>query len=109
YTSPEQVRARPDVDRRTDIYSLGAVLYEMVTGRKLFSGSSSFALMLGQVEQAPAPPIALVPELPRKVNDAILRALAKNPEERFQSADEFRAALLAPAAVVVRRPGPLAL
>ena len=89
YMSPEQVRAVPDVDPRSDLYSVGAVLYEMVTGAKPFDGDSSFAIMLAQVGQDPRAPISLEPALPPGLNEIILKALAKDPCDRFQSALEF--------------------
>ena len=93
YMSPEQVRAIPDIDPRSDLYSVGAVLYEMVTGVKPFDGDSAFAIMLAQVGQDPRAPISLEPALPPGLNEVILRALAKDPGDRFQSAEEFRLAL----------------
>jgi len=93
YMSPEQVRAVPDVDPRSDLYSVGAVLYEMVTGARPFDGNSAFAIMLAQVGQDPPAPISLEPALPLGLNELILRALAKDPGDRFQSALEFRQAL----------------
>ena len=79
YMSPEQVRAVPDVDPRSDLYSVGAVLYEMVTGAKPFDGDSAFAIMLAQVGQDPRAPISLEPALLPGLNEVILRALAKDP------------------------------
>jgi len=93
YMSPEQVRAVPDVDPRSDLYSVGAVFYEMVTGARPFDGDSAFAIMLAQVGQDPPAPISLEPALPLGLNELILRALAKDPRDRFQSALEFRQAL----------------
>jgi serine/threonine protein kinase len=93
YMSPEQVRAVPDVDSRSDLYSVGAVLYEMVTGAKPFDGDSSFAIMLAQVGEDPRAPISLEPALPPGLNEVILKALAKDPCDRFQSALEFRLAV----------------
>ncbi len=94
YMSPEQVRGAAVVGEQSDIYSLGAVLYELVTGKKPFDGSSAFAIMVAQVEQQAVAPIELEPSLPAELNSAILRALAKDPAERFQSAQEFRQELL---------------
>lgn len=93
YMSPEQVRASPDLDPRADIYSLGAVLYEMVTGARLFSGDSAFEIMSAQVGQAPRPPVEIEPALPPRLSEIILKAVAKDPAERFPSAQEFRLAL----------------
>lgn len=93
YMSPEQVQGASTVDARTDIYSLGAALYELATGQKPFHSGSAFEVMRAHVEQAPAPPLDKDPSLPAALNDAILTALAKKPEERFQTAEEFLAAL----------------
>jgi len=89
YIAPEQVRALANIDARADIYSLGAVFYEVVTGRKPFVCDQAFELMSAHVHQPPDPPIELTPSLPPALNSAILRAMAKDPAERFQSADEF--------------------
>jgi len=89
YMPPEQVRGLPTADARADLYSVGAVLYETVTGRKPFGGPDAFTVMKAQVEQAPVPPAQLVAGLPCRLNEAILRALSKDPERRFQTAGEF--------------------
>jgi serine/threonine-protein kinase len=94
YMSPEQVRGTDQADARSDIYSLGAVLYELVTGKKPFEGGSAFSIMVDHVEHPPAPPIEVEPSLPQPLNDAILRSLDKDPSQRFASADEFRQALI---------------
>src|SRR5437879_5012000 len=93
YMSPEQVKGIDGADARSDIYSLGAVLYETVTGQKLFAEEDAFSIMLAQVERKPVPPIEINPTLPPALNKVILTALAKHPDERFQSADAFRSAL----------------
>ncbi len=93
YMSPEQVRAEPGVDSRADIYSLGAVLYEMAAGVKPFYGDSAFALMSAQVGSEPLSPASILAEIPPGLSEIILKALAKDPAQRFQSAGEFRAAL----------------
>ena len=93
YMSPEQVRGNSRLDARSDIYSLGAVLYEMATGAKAFDMSSTFDVMRAQVENAPLPPLARAPDLPQALNDLILTALQKDPDARFQSAEQFYAAL----------------
>ncbi len=102
YMSPEQIRGQ-EVDARSDFYSLGAVLYEMVTGRLPFHSDSEWELMRAQIEDAPQPPREIAPHVSPAMEQLILRALAKEPADRFQSAAEFRAALaeiapLAPAA-----------
>lgn len=93
YMSPEQAKGDARADARSDIYSTGAVLYELATGRRLFESDSVFELLSAQVHQSPAPPIDVVPTLPRALNDIILKALAKDPAARFQSAGEFQIAL----------------
>jgi serine/threonine-protein kinase len=93
YMSPEQVRGA-SVTAQSDIYSAGAVLYELVTGRRPFDGDSAFSLMMAHVEEVPVPPIEIEPSLPPLLNEAILQSLAKDPAERFLSADEFRETLL---------------
>jgi eukaryotic-like serine/threonine-protein kinase len=93
YMSPEQVRGG-ETDARSDIYSLGILLYEMLTGRVPFTSPSEFDLMRAQVEDPPPPPREFAPQTPVAVEQSILRALAKNKDERFQTAGEFRHALL---------------
>jgi hypothetical protein len=92
YMSPEQVKGVP-VDPRSDLYSVGVSLYEMVTGQLPFRGTSNYSLMTAHLEQTPAAPIALRPGTPQALNDIILMAMAKDPNARFQSAEAFRNAL----------------
>jgi hypothetical protein len=93
YMAPEQVRGGEAADPRSDIYALGVVLYEMVAGRRPFDGDGAFAVMRAQVEEIPPSPSCHEPGLPRALNDTILRALEKRPEDRFASAEEFEKAL----------------
>jgi eukaryotic-like serine/threonine-protein kinase len=92
YMAPEQVNGEA-TDARSDLYAVGISLYEMVTGRRPFRADSDFHVMLAHLKEPPRPPIELQPSLSPAVNDIILRAIAKPPDERFQSADEFRQAL----------------
>ncbi len=89
YMSPEQVRGET-ADARSDLYSVGLSLYEILTGRLPFRGDSRYSLMVAQLQQAPEPPIVLRPDLPEALNDIILMVLSKDPERRFQSATAFR-------------------
>jgi len=97
YMSPEQARGIPPVDARTDIYACGVLLYQLVTGRLPFTGESPIDVILQHVERAPAPPSSLLPGLHPGLDRVILRALAKWPAQRQQSAralaDEMAAIL----------------
>ncbi len=95
YMSPEQVLAKP-VDARSDIYSLGATLYEMLTAQVPFHSDSEFEILNDHVHTAPPPPSRVDARIPQHVENAVLKALAKDPEQRFQSAEQFSAALASP-------------
>ena len=88
YMSPEQVKGRP-VDGRTDIFSLGVVMYEMLTGEKPFPGQSITTVIYKIVNEEPVPPRKINPTLHPGLNDIVLRALAKEPEARYQSCREL--------------------
>lgn len=92
YMPPEQIRGR-DTDVRSDIYALGCLLYEMLTGRAPFGSESEYDLLRAQVEQSPAPLIDFAPEIPIPIERAVLRSLEKQPERRFPSTQAFREAL----------------
>ncbi len=89
YMAPEQLRGEP-ADARTDIYGAGAVLYEMATGRRPFGEASGAVLSDAILHQTPRPPSELNPQVPGELSRIILRALAKRPAERQQSARELR-------------------
>jgi serine/threonine protein kinase len=93
YMSPEQIKGE-EADARSDIYSLGILLYEMLTGRLPFESKSEYELMRLQVEEAPPPPTIHSTNIPAPIEQAIMRALAKKKEARYESAGELRAVLL---------------
>ena len=90
YISPEQVKGLTELDRRTDIYSLGVVLYEAVTGRRPLHRKSQFEIMLAHVNELPPAPTIVNPEVPAELSEIILTAMAKDPSHRYQTAEEFR-------------------
>jgi serine/threonine-protein kinase len=92
YMSPEQVRGEP-VDQRSDLYSMGVSLYEMVTGQVPFRGHSNYSVMSAHLQEPPQPPIVIRPDLPKGLSDIILMAMAKDPRDRFQTAEAFSNAL----------------
>jgi len=93
YMSPEQIKGMATTDARSDLYSVGVSLYEIATGKKPFDGDSQFAIMAAHLEKTPVPPITLDNKLPQDLNDVILMAIAKEPDQRFQSAKAFAGAL----------------
>ena len=92
YMSPEQIQAHA-VDRRSDVYSFGAVLYYLFTGVEPFAGKDLQEIMMKHLQGRPVPPHQLDPTLPRSLSDAILRALAQDRDQRFQSARDLATAL----------------
>jgi beta-lactam-binding protein with PASTA domain/predicted Ser/Thr protein kinase len=89
YLSPEQAQGQT-VDARSDLYSLGVVLYEMLTGKPPFTGDSAMAVAYKHVQESPVTPSALNHDVPPPLDAVVMRALAKNPANRYQSAGEFR-------------------
>jgi serine/threonine-protein kinase len=92
YMSPEQVNAEP-TDARSDLYSVGISLYELVTGQRPFQADSDFAVMVAHLKEMPRPPIELAPALGPELNAVIMKAIAKSPADRYQTANDFRTAL----------------
>ncbi|HUJ56821.1 MAG TPA: Stk1 family PASTA domain-containing Ser/Thr kinase [Gaiellaceae bacterium] len=92
YLSPEQARGG-EVDQRSDLYSLGVVLYELLTGQTPFEGDTPVEIAMKHLSRAPEPPSKLRPGLPRELDMVVMRALAKDPDDRYQSADEMEADL----------------
>jgi len=97
YMAPEQIQGH-QVDKRADIYSLGVTLYEMVAGRVPFEkpkdSDSDYQVLRAHIEEPPLPPSRLIPTIPPFIEAAILKAMAKQPEERFASCEAFEAALV---------------
>ncbi len=94
YLAPERIQGKP-ADVRSDLYSTGIVLYEMLTGRLPFESESEYELMLAQVQKQPPAPCELGIELPPEVESAVMRALEKDPDRRYPDAPSFAASLAA--------------
>jgi serine/threonine-protein kinase len=89
YASPEQCRGRRDLDHRTDMYSLGVTLFEMLTGKRPFWAESSSALFIKHATEAPPSPQSFNPALSAAASQLVLRLLRKEPKQRFESYDEL--------------------
>ena len=92
YLAPEQAQGNP-VDARSDVYALGCVLYEMLTGQPPFSGDTPLSIAYKHVRETPSAPSAANPDVPDALDAIVMKALAKNPDNRYQSAEEMRADL----------------
>jgi eukaryotic-like serine/threonine-protein kinase len=106
YMSPEQVRCEA-LDGRSDLYSVGVSLYETITGQRPYVSDNNFEVMQAHLQVPPTPPIDLKPDIPPGLNQLILMAMAKNPAQRFQTADAMRGALRS-VAPVLGEPTPFA-
>jgi len=106
YMSPEQVRCEP-LDGRSDLYSVGVSLYETITGQRPYVSDNNFEVMQAHLQVPATPPIDLKPDIPPGLNQLILMAMAKNPAQRFQTADAMRGALRS-VAPVLGEPTPFA-
>jgi serine/threonine-protein kinase len=92
YMAPEQIRRQP-VDTRTDIYSLGVTLYQMLTAKLPFLRGTDVEIQYDHLNTPPPPPSRYSPLIPRGIENAVLKALQKDPDKRFQTTEEFGAAL----------------
>jgi serine/threonine protein kinase len=94
YISPEQIKGNAELDARTDLYAVGMVLYEMLCGRPAFNCPSLFELMAAQVVQTPVPPNQVNAAVPTEIATVVLKAIAKDPSGRYQTAADFDEALV---------------
>ncbi len=100
YMSPEQCEGKGNIDRRTDVYALGVVLYQMITGRVPFEGEGYGEILVQHLTQAPAPPSTIRGVIPPHVEAVCMKALEKNPDARYQCMEDFMAALTDPVGFV---------
>lgn len=92
YMSPEQIRGK-DIDNRSDLYSVGVTMYQVLTGRTPFEADSDYEIMTGHLERAAPPPSEFRSSLPKSVEQVVLKSLEKKPELRYQDAEEMASAL----------------
>jgi eukaryotic-like serine/threonine-protein kinase len=92
YMSPEQVLGE-QIDARSDVYSVGVTLYQLITGRVPFDGASEYSIANGHLNSVPVNPITINSELPVRLSEIVLKSLAKSPADRYQTANEFLGAL----------------
>jgi len=93
YAAPETAMGNFEVDARTDIYSLGATSYFLLTGRPVFSGDKALQIVFAHAKESPVPPSRVRPEIPADLEAIVLKCLAKSPDDRFQTVSELEAAL----------------
>ena len=93
YMSPEQIRGGEEIDFRSDMFSLGGVMYHLLTGGRPFSGNTAWELMEAILDRSPAPPSTIAADVPPALDDIVLRALGKAREDRFESWGAFAGAL----------------
>src|SRR5207245_579610 len=88
YVAPETVEGK-GTDARSDLYALGVIFYEILTGKKPFVGDTPFSTLQKHVSEAPTPPTAISPDTPRELETIVLRLLRKKPDERYPGAEEL--------------------
>ncbi|MFN0102606.1 MAG: serine/threonine protein kinase, partial [Bryobacteraceae bacterium] len=104
YTAPEVFKGLASMDPRIDVYSIGCVFYTLVTGRPPFNPKGEYQVMMAHVMEAPVPPSQLNPRLNTLLDAVILKALAKDPADRYSSARDFYKAIVDPSGVAYQPP-----